>query len=217
MNFFVSIRDAATPKARKMIDSFTPAGLVRLHQRVGHRLVNLVRDYFLLLQGTRHATSERLGAQPTNYWGKAAESVAQPENMSADQDAAHVLIAAPGISRALGDIDIYPGEGKQYLTIPIAAESYGNRILMGEDTPRFEHGFFFTSKKGNLIYAQKQGKGKDAVIHPLYLLLPSVHQSQDRTLLPSDDAITGATQEVLQDTFKELASDVSGQIAERSA
>lgn len=217
MNFDIKVRDTATPRVNRLLDSLTPAGLVRMHQRIGRKILNLTRNYFLGLQSTRHATAERLGAQPTNYWGKAAESVSQPENLSTDAESARLLISAPGISRAMQDIDIFPGDGKQYLTIPIASESYGNRILMGEDTPRFENGFFFTSKAGNLLYAQRQGQGKEATIHPLYLLKPSVHQEQDRTLLPSDEAYLAAAMAGVRVGLDDLAGErgLGGAIAEK--
>lgn len=215
MSFYVSIRDSATPAAQRVIDSMGSTLRTRLHKRIGHGLVNLVRGHFLGLQATRHKTSEALGATPTNYWGKAAESVSQPEAMSADAEAAHLAIAVPGIRRAQEDIDIYPTEGRQYLTIPIASESYGNSILKGETTPRFEGGFFFTSKRGNLIYAIKEGKGRDATIHPLYVLKPHVHQEQDRTLLPSDDQIEESAQDSLKESLSELAAEETTEIHHR--
>jgi len=198
---------------RKILEAVGPSGRAKLNAAVGRKLSYLVRGHFLGLQSSRHATAERLGATPTNYWGKAAESV----SMTSDDESSTVSIGAPGISRAAQDIDIVPGEGKKYLSIPIASESYGNRMLIGETAPRFENGFFFTSKAGNLIYAQKQGKGKDAQIHPLYLLKPSVHQQQDRSLLPSDDQFLDAALDTEREYLAATVADIDKQIVLRGA
>lgn len=194
--FRFRIADQATPVLRKYLDMVKGPNRVRLHRMIGSDLAYLVRSYFHGLQETRHKTAEALGAKVTNYWAKAEEGV----SYRGDMDAAHVGIAAPGIGRAVHDVDIFPSGGREYLTIPIASEAYGHRILQGEE-PRFSGGFFFTSKKGNLIYARKEGEGASAQIHPLYLLKPSVHQEQDRTLLPSDEAIETTIQTTLKRAF----------------
>jgi hypothetical protein len=158
-----------------------------------------VRHYLIVLAGTRHASAERLGGTPTGFLASAAEAVAQPECLSADADGCTISVYSPGMGRAFHDVTLRPGEGKQYLTIPIDGEAYGNRINKG-DGPRFPGGFFFTSKKGNLLYGLREGEG----IRPLYLLKKEVHQAQDRTLLPSDDELTHCALEVVAGYYKGL-------------
>jgi hypothetical protein len=210
----ITLRDSAGPKMRSLITSLDSSGRARLNRWIGTDEQLLVRDHFLALQGSRHASASRLGAQPTNYWGKAAESVSQADALSAGAESAVVSIAAPGIVRAVRDVDIHPTGGRQYLSIPIASEAYGNRMLKGEGS-RFPKGFFITSKKGNLLFVERVGEGKTAQLHPLYLMKPSVHQPQDRTLLPSDAQILNTARKATGEFFTAALGEVNQAVEER--
>jgi hypothetical protein len=86
-----------------------------------------------------------------------------------------------GIRRAAHDVDIAPGAGKQWLTIPIHAAAYNQRAYRMA-------GLFFVQPKGKdfALLGRREGEGKGAGVVWMYLLKRSVHQKQDRTLLPSD-------------------------------
>lgn len=211
----VNINDSATPKLRKFLEAAGAKLRSRLNRHIGAAVQNLIRNHFLKLQSSRHESAERVGGTPTNYWGKAAESVSLPAAVRADEIAAVVAINAPGIGRVDHDVTIKAGTqtpGVEYLTIPIAAESYGNRIFQGEEG-RFEGGFFFKSKKGNLLYGVREGKG----IHPLYLLKPEVTLKQDRSLLPSDQEILDAAMASLKQDLQSLLGETDAEINRREA
>lgn len=62
----------------------------------------------------------------------------------------------------------------KYLALPIG-NALGPRGVARKSGPRaYPDGFFFTSKKGNLIFAVKTGSKKKRRIEPLYLLRKSV-------------------------------------------
>jgi len=208
----ISIRNTATPMVKRFLDGVTSAGRIRLNLKIGRAIQNAVRHYLIVLAGTRHTWATKLGGTPTGFLAMAAEAVSLPEVLSADADGCTISVYSPGMGRAFHDVTIRPGEGRQYVTIPIAGEAYGNRIRQG-DSPRFPGGFFFTSKKGNLLYGLRDGEG----IHPLYLLKREVHQNQDRSLLPSDEELLQAGCDALADYLEATSKETDQTIETRTA
>jgi hypothetical protein len=196
----LSIRDDLTPKLRAVLDRLARTQRTRLHFKMGRAVQNLCRRHLLGLATTRHATAHKLGAQPTHFLASAADAAARPQALSADATGATITIVHPAIGRAGHDVDIRPTGGRQFLTIPISADSYGLRINQGEN-PRFPNAFFFTSKKGHLLYGVKAGQ----TIHPLYALKTEVRLKQDRTLLPSDQEIMRTALASIQDDLQKIA------------
>ena len=126
-------------------------------------------------QPKRHKTAERLGARPTK--------AINDKKVTSDYDSAGATVSIGGVafSRVFHDVTIKPKNGR-FLTIPVDAEAYGKRV----DELKREGFKFFRPKKQekHLLWAKKpDGKAK-----PMYLLVRSVTQRQDRTLLPSDAA-----------------------------
>ena len=75
------------------------------------------------------------------------------------------------------------------LSIPINKLAYGRRV---KELRSFGWKFFTPPKghdKEDILFGYR-GKGKDREVLPLYLLKKSVQQRQDRSLLPSDAAIS---------------------------
>ena len=180
MDKTIDIRDEGGPALQRVM-----AGLrnpQRLHSSIAARVEQVTRDYIRTGAGSRHGTANRLGATPTNFYGvEVGESVVG----RGEPDAA-VIRMHPAMKRAFSDV-LIQALNSTYLTLPISALSYGQRIKNGQGS-RFK-GFFFTSKKGNLLYAMK---GPDAKLILLYLLKKAVKQPQDRTLLPDDAALKTA-------------------------
>jgi hypothetical protein len=157
---------------------------------IGRAMQNEVRDYLRNIAQTRHATAESLGATPTGFWGFASENVGRPDALSIDADGVTVTVMSPGIGRADHDVDIFPGPGKQWLTIPANAAAYGNRFLVGTaERARFKDGVMLPPKN------------PDA---PLYVFTKEVHQKQDRSLLPSDAELKAAAREGAADGIDAL-------------
>lgn len=138
----------------------------------------LIQRHLIGIALDRHDSARRLGAEPSGFWAEAdKQSVA-----TSDGESATVSITHPGIGRVAHDVDIVPGAGKQWLTIPLEASAYGERAYRMSD-------LFFVQPTGkeHALLGRRTGKGKGEV-EWLYLLLKSVHLPQDRTLLPPDEA-----------------------------
>lgn len=190
LSLSVDVTDGATPTVRTFLEAVAHSR--RLHEAIGLRARTLTRDHLIGIAGSRHDTANRLGAQPSGHWAQAAEKT----TYVADSDSATVTIAHPGIGRAMHDVDIYPGGGKKALTIPLIAAAYNLRAASVWES----EGLFVVkgkSSKGNAAVAVK--RLTDGSLQPWYLLLPSVHQKQDRSLLPSDEQYRVAAVEGARD------------------
>ena len=161
----------------------------RLMKFVGIKVQGRQRDHLLELARTRHDTADRLGGRRTGFLGQAAE-IARPANVSAADRTATVVLDHPGMRRAFEDVTIRPVNGATLLTIPIDGASYGNRIRKGASS-RFQKGFWYTSKKGNKLFAVHTPDG----LRNLYLGRESVRQKQDRTLLAPEKDLKAAAVE----------------------
>jgi|SRR5581483_8260944 len=150
-----------------------------MNELVRDRARELTRNHLVAIAETRHATAERLGAQPTGHWAQAAEKTTS----EADEEGATISIEQPGIGRAAHDVTIVPGGGKKYLTIPAIAAAYGKRAVTVPDLT-----VLIRWKDGERrAVALIQAEGKPGAGTVWYWLVKSVFQPQDRSLLPSDE------------------------------
>ena len=172
LSLSVDVVNTVSPKIRAVTRCLTD--LRGLHDAMGYAARTLTREHLLALNS--HATANRLGAQPSGHWAQAAEKT----TFEADATSATVTIAHPGIGRAMHDVTITPGAGKKFLTIPLIAYAYNLRAASVDGL------FVAKGKQGGLFLAKKESPEKDAPVRAWYLLVPSVHQAQDRSLLPSD-------------------------------
>lgn len=204
----INITDHASPRLQQLINGLTDRTALNL--TVGKTAQNCIRDHLIALAATRHATANRLGATPSGHLAKAAEKVALPSSLTDHGDSIEISLNHPGLARAFQDIDILPGAGKKYLTLPATAQSYNKRatrfntlqVLYGKNGPyalaeraftdlRWRNTTLKTAAGGR----QKQKTAAAGAQHGgkiFYWLVKSVHQTQDRTLLPADSAITEA-------------------------
>jgi hypothetical protein len=166
-----------------MRDVTTGIGRRNLHQNMGEEVQVLTAEYLRRLAGDRHDTAQALGATPTGHLAEAAEKVASSGALTADSSEATLTIDHPGMRRAFGPVTISPRNAKS-LAIPIHAIAYGHRARY-----LWTQLSLFIPKGCNFI-AMKGPDGKS--ILPLYILVRSVTQKQDRTLLPSDEEFEGA-------------------------
>ena len=187
----VDVQDGATPMVRELVAQLTnPRGL---HEAIGLRGRTLTRDHLIGIAGSRHATANRLGATPSGHWAQAAEKT----TFEADTLSATITVKHDGIGRAMHDVEITPGAGKKFLTIPLISYAYNVRAAAVWES------------EGLFIAKGKNSKGKDVAVagkrladgsfQPWYLLVPRVHQAQDRSLLPSDEEYTQAAREGTRD------------------
>ena len=153
------------------------AGRHLLYSAAANAVAILVRGHLAKLGSWKHMSAEKLGAQPTGILGKAATRTTS----NATSERGEVVIPTPAVRRAFHDVEIRP-KSWDFLTIPASREAYGKRagVLASLGWQLFRPG------KAKILMG---GLGDD-VPKVLYYLAQSVHQRQDRSLLPSDREIT---------------------------
>lgn len=188
----LEVSEKISAGVRYVAERLEGAGRLEASQAMGEEVQLLVVAHLRDLAGSRHATANRLGASPTNYLAGAAEAAAAAGVVRADGDGVSLLLRHPAIARAFRDIHIAP-KGAGALTIPVAAIAYGRRAA------QFANLFIFRSKTtGNSFLAQRaEEKGQMPLL--LFLLVRSVTQKQDRSLMPSTDDIHTAAARGLTD------------------
>lgn len=172
----ITISDLVSPKLGALIARLSPTGRQDLNRAMGYEVQRLTVDHLRQIAATRHNTANKLGGTPTNHWAQAAEKVAQPSSLTSVTGlGATLTINHPGITRALRDVTIKPKEAKS-LAIPVRGLAYGRRPAELWDRLNL------FIPKGRRFIAMRTGKK----ITVLYLLVRSVTQKQDRSLLPTD-------------------------------
>ena len=122
----VSLTESASAQLERFRAAYKP-GTARHKEMLGFAkdatLIG-VREYVQREAETRHATAERLGAQPTGHLTRAANQI------DAEAGREEITLKFPrttGLQRAFGNLTILPGSGRQYLTVPAHKDSYGRR------------------------------------------------------------------------------------------
>lgn len=138
------------------------------------------------LAASRHTTAERLGGAITGHLEQATNAV-EKASVVANTEGATLTINHPGLGRALHEVTIRPVTAR-YLTIPLNGLAYGHRV--GE----FEKGKVILIFKGGHRTGREKPRTEKSDEEksvrqdlPAFLLLRSVTQRQDRTLLPSNE------------------------------
>lgn len=186
-----SVRFQTPPSLHRFLDCLKPAGRHHLFSAAAASVSNLVRRHIAANAPRRHFTASRLSATPTGFLEKAARKTV----FRADAQHGEVVIPSPGFSRAFHDVTIVP-DGKPYLTIPNHAHAYGKKAV---ELRSFGWMIFRPPARG--ARRDKESKrfdkyqdllmgSRDGETVCLYLLKKRVRQRQDRSLLPSDAAIS---------------------------
>lgn len=148
-----------------------------LYSAAANAVAIIVRAHLRHLGSWKHQSADRLGAQPTGILGRAATRTTS----NATSEYGEVVIPTPAVRRTFHDVEIRP-KSWDFLTIPAAREAYGMRagVLASLGWQLFRPG------KAKILMG-RLGKDEPKV---LYYLATSVHQRQDRSLLPSDREIS---------------------------
>lgn len=165
--------DIKTPQLDGIAKRLSRESLAELNREIAAEISETVRDHLRSYALSHHATADRLGATRTGNLEDAAVEA------SSDATGATVTVAALGIRRALGPVEIRP-KGKQALTIPVAAIAYGRKVSYLES-----HGIEVFRPKGKNYLATTEGSGKDAKLVPLYILAKRATLKHEPDLLPS--------------------------------
>lgn len=173
-----------TPSLNRLMDALGPSMRRALLAAAARGVQIAVSHHIEEMGQTRHRSASALGAEPTGHYERAAADVTS----EVDGDVGVVTIPIAGFSRAFHEVTIRPGAGKKALTIPIAAESYGVKVV----EMRSAGWSFFRPKGSKALFGRRDGA---AGALPLYALVSVVRQPQDRTLLPSDEELGAAAED----------------------
>lgn len=189
--------DTATPWLNRLNRAMT-GDRTEFHGYVARRASERSRLHVRTLAPHRHQTADKMGAKRSGFLERAAGSI-EPE---ADARAAYLVFPRNfGLQRAFRPIDIVPLNGKQWLTIPATAETYGRRA--GEFT-----GLFFKIVGGRypaLILSRNKREFTVA-----FWLMRRVHQEQDRSLMPSDEEFALDAEAAALEFIRDLQDDTGG-------
>jgi hypothetical protein len=129
----------------------------------------------------RHDSANRVGGTFTGYLADRALGV-QSAVASVSGSEGSFVIEHPGVGRAFHDVTIVPKNGAKYIPIPINARAYGRspREFAGEPIR-------FVKKGGGSGKSKSENQKPPDESIPAWLLVESVTQRQDRSLLPSQE------------------------------
>lgn len=178
----IDIHSGAGPGLAHVLDRLRGAGRRDLIEAMVVGVQEVTAEHLRGLAGTKHDTANRLGAKPTGHLAQAAEKAAVPEAVSVIagdgvEGEGTLTIRHPGLARAFGDVTIR-AKNAGALTIPVNAAAYGRRAGEMQDL------VLMKNAKGNAFLARPVD-GDSKKMEVMYLLVRSVTQKQDRTLLPS--------------------------------
>lgn len=168
-----------------------PSARAELHREIAAEISETVRDHLRSYALSHHKTATGLGARPTGNLEDAKVEA------TSDSDGATVTVAALGIRRALGPLEIRPRD-KQALTIPVAAIAYGRSVAYLK-----AHGVDVFRPKGKNYLATTEGKGKDAKVVPLYVLAKRATLKHEPDLLPRKEELAANALEAARDYIME--------------
>ena len=184
MNVEVTI--TKSEKLDLLIRVLSPEVRTDLNAVAADAVAEFIGAHVRAYSGSKHGTATAFGAPPTRHYEDGANAISS----SADADSGTVRIPIPGISRAWGDVEIRPGAGKKYLTIPArsgAPEVYGKTVAILRGL-----GWSFASgRRGTpqekLLFGRFEGEKESKV---MFILKESVVQRQDPSLLPTKEEIS---------------------------
>lgn len=179
------------PQLDDIAKRLEPGARAELHREIAAEISETVRDHLRSYALSHHKTATGLGARPTGNLEDAKVDA------TSDSDGATVTVAALGIRRALGPVEIRP-QNKQALTIPVAAIAYGRKVSYLEF-----HGINVFRPKGKNYLATTEGKGKDAKVVPLYVLAKRATLKHEPDLLPRKEELAANALEAARDYIME--------------
>lgn len=168
----------STPQLDAIAKRLDPSCRAELHREIAAEISETVRDHLRRYALSHHRTASRLGARPTGNLEDARVDA------RSDSSGATVSVAALGIRRALGPVEIRP-RNKAALTIPVTAIAYGHTVAdlrnNGIDV--------FRPKGKNYLAYRENPKSQFSTV--LYILAKRVTLKHEPDLLPSEAVLAG--------------------------
>ena len=162
----------STPQLDGIAKRLEPGARAGLHHEIAAEISETVRDHLRAYALSHHKTATGLGARPTGNLEDAKVEA------TSDSDGATVTVAALGIRRALGPVEIRP-RNKQALTIPVAAIAYGRSVAYLK-----AHGVdVFRPKGKNYLAYQENPKSQFSTV--IYILVKRATLKHEPDLLPT--------------------------------
>lgn len=205
----VKIDDGMSPAVTRVFDSLTGAGRIQLAGYVGRSVQHAVGVHVLAYAGSHHATAQQLGASPTNFLADAYEQVTGEDAVEPEVNRVALNLPSNAFARAFHDVDIFPTGGKTFLTFAATAQAYGKRagefnnltfaIVLDPQSGNFRPALVEAASTSIKIgRAKKDGTRTVKPVSsstgraPVFWLVRSSHQAQERDRLPSDAELTTA-------------------------
>lgn len=165
-----------TPQLDGIIERLEPGARAELHQEIAAEIQQTVQGHLRRYALAHHKTASGLGARPTGNLEDAKVEA------TSDSDGATVTVAALGIRRALGPVEIRP-RNKQALTIPVAAIAYGRSVAYLK-----AHGVDVFRPKGKNYLAYKENP-KSQFSTVIYILAKRATLKHEPGLLPRQEEL----------------------------
>ena len=179
-----------TPQLDGIIERLEPGARAELHQEIAAEIQQTVQGHLRRYALAHHKTASGLGARPTGNLEDAKVEA------TSDSDGATVTVAALGIRRALGPVEIRP-RNKQALTIPVAAIAYGRSVAYLK-----AHGVDVFRPKGKNYLAYKENP-KSQFSTVIYILAKRATLKHEPELLPGSDELEKNAIEAARDYIME--------------
>ena len=179
-----------TPQLDGVIERLEPGARAELHREIAAEISETVRDHLRAYALSHHKTATGLGARPTGNLEDAKVEA------TSDSDGATVTVAALGIRRALGPVEIRP-RNKQALTIPVAAIAYGRSVAYLK-----AHGVDVFRPKGKDYLAYKENP-KSQFSTVIYILAKRATLKHEPNLLPREEELTANAAEAAREYIME--------------
>ena len=167
----------STPQLDGIAKRLEPGARAGLHHEIAAEISETVRDHLRAYALSHHKTATGLGARPTGNLEDAKVEA------TSDSDGATVTVAALGIRRALGPVEIRP-RNKQALTIPVAAIAYGRSVAYLK-----AHGVDVFRPKGKNYLAYKENP-KSQFSTVIYILAKRATLKHEPDLLPTRETLS---------------------------
>jgi len=197
--FSVEVAEKLSPALQRIAAQLDGPARVRTSAAMGSEVRSLIVLHLRDLGNSRHTTAQRLGAAPTGFITNLAENFDQSSTVAVDADGVSITMRHPTLVRAVRDVTIKP-KNAQFLTIPLNALAYGRRV--GE----FEKFILVKKGEGGGSGEKKESKPIDNSL-PAWLLVRSVTQKRDPSLLPTFDEITSAAALGAKKAIKEVLTE----------
>lgn len=182
MNLVIKIdKTGMDARLQRIVRGLAGAGRAGLQHAAGVEVQRITADHIAGLKRAPGSFASKFGAPPSNHYAQAAEKVAASSALTSNPEEAVLTINHRGFARAFRDVKIVPRTAKA-LAIPIHPSAFGKRAAELWD----RMGLFIP--KGKRVICATVG----GVVTPFYILVGSVTQKQDRSLLPSDAAFAEA-------------------------